>query len=100
MTHNFTDAFAAAFAVAADRGVMQAMTFPSPLAVLPKEGRSVSEKSVRTLRVMPGMAVVELRIIWPFLFEKVEVGHIRLVPDEQARKPPRRIDLFRRIRDS
>ena len=50
------------------------MTFPSPLVVLPKEGRSISEKSVRTLRVMPGMAVVELRIIWPFLLRRLRLG--------------------------
>lgn len=46
---------------------------------------------------MPGMARGGAEDYLAVLVEKVEVGHIRLVPDEQARKPPRRIHLFRRI---
>lgn len=94
---NFTDAFAAAFAVAADRGADVGHDLPVPVGGA-AEGRPINIGEIGADTpgdVGHGRGGAEDYLA--VLVEKVEVGHIRLVPDEQARKPPRRIHLFRRI---
>lgn len=94
---NFTDAFAAAFAVAADRGADVGHDLPVPVGGA-AEGRSINIGEIGA--DTPGDAGHGrggAEDYLAVLVEKVEVGHIRLVPDEQARKPPCRIHLFRRI---